>query len=101
LKSTGCTPRRIGYSLEQPDEAPPPSDEPPTLDNVDRKVVEKLDRILDVAELELAESRKSRAQLPVIRRKLDQILERIERSPNPILGAAPPPKAPQRKRRTR
>jgi hypothetical protein len=90
----------IAYSLEQPEQAPPPSDEPPTLDNDDRAVVEKLDRILDVAEEELSESRKAREQLPIIRRKLDQILERIERSPNPILGGAPP-KAPQRKKRER
>lgn len=55
-------------------------------------MIDKLDRIIDGVETALHESRRTRAELPRIRRTLDLIVERIERAPNPLLG--PPPTAP-------
>jgi len=83
--------RRIASQQEptEPDPAWPASDVPPILDESDQKVVDKLDRIIDVAETALNESRRARGELPRIQRTLDLIIQRMEQAPNPILGPMP------------
>lgn len=93
MRLPGFSTRRIGLQQGPTEPSPPPaSDAPPILGERDQQTVEKLDRILDVAETALKESRRARSELPRIRQTLDLIIQRMERSPNPMLG--PPPTAP-------